>query len=70
MTKPTTPDYIRQAVKRYDSKVKKVQVVFNIEKPDEAALYEAIEEDKEPLSTLAKRLLMDYYDIKRGGRNE
>lgn len=68
MAQPKTPDYIRQAVKRYDSKVKKVQVVFNVEKPDEAALYEAIEADKEPLSTLAKRLLMNYYGIDRNGR--
>lgn len=63
MSQPTTPEYIRQAVKRYDSKVKKVQVVFNIEKKDEAALYEAIAQDSEPLSTLAKRLLMEYYEI-------
>ena len=63
MSQPTTPEYIRQAVKRYDSKVKKVQVVFNIEKKDEAALYEAIGKNSEPLSTLAKRLLMEYYEI-------
>lgn len=67
MSKPTTPDYIRRAVKRYDSKVKKVQIVFNLEKPQEAALYEAATAaDNEPVSSLAKRLLMDHYNIKEG----
>ena len=59
--KKTTPAQLR-AVKQYEQKVKKLQIVFNIkDNKDEAELIEAIEADKEPFSTLVKRLLKDYY---------
>lgn len=65
MTKPKTPDYVLRAVKRYDKKAKKVQIVFNLDKPAEAELYDKITADKStPLSQLAKMLLAEYYEVK------
>lgn len=64
MKNKTTPAQLR-AVKQYERKVKKLQIVFNIkDNKDEADLLEAIEADKEPFSTLVKRLLKDHYRVK------
>lgn len=56
-----TPEYTRRAVKAYREKTKQRQVTFNLEKPEELALSEAIEADAEPFSTLVKKLLEDHY---------
>lgn len=63
-TNKTTPAQLR-AVKQYEKKVQKLQIVFNVKgKPTEKALYDAIKADKEPFGTLVKRLLTDYYSDK------
>lgn len=60
----TTPAQLR-AVRQYEKKVQKLQIVFNVkDKPTEKALYDAIKADKEPFGALVKRLLTDYYSDK------
>ena len=63
-TPKTTPAQLR-AVKQYEKKVEKLQIVFNVkDKPEEKALYDAIKADSEPFSTLVKRLLSEHYNSK------
>lgn len=62
MTKNKTTPAQLKAVRQYEKKVQKLQVVFNVkDKPEEKALYDAIKADKEPFGTLTKRLLTDHY---------
>lgn len=61
MTK--TPEYTRKAVKAYDVKVKKKQVVLNPEQDDEMALLHAIDSDEMSFSERCKQLLKKHYGI-------
>lgn len=61
-TPKTDPAQLR-AVKQYEKKVKKLQIVFNIkDNPQEAALYKAIKADSTPFGTLVKQLLTEHYN--------
>ena len=63
MTKNKTTPAQLKAVRQYEQKVKKLQIVFNIkDNPQEAALYDAIKSDAMPFGTLVKQLLTEHYN--------
>lgn len=59
-----TPKYTRDAIKEYENKVTKKQVVFNPEKDDEKKLLKAVDSDSVKFSVRVKELLTDFYKLK------
>ena len=59
-----TKDYTLRAVKKYDAKVKKPQVVLNPDIESERLIIEAVAVNGDKFSELCKTLLKQYYCIK------
>lgn len=62
--KNKTKEYTLRAVKKYDAKVKKPQVVLNPEIESERLIIEAVAANGDKFSELCKTLLKQYYSIK------
>lgn len=62
--KNKTKEYTLRAVRKYDAKVKKPQVVLNPEIESERLIIEAVAENGDKFSELCKTLLKQHYSIK------